>query len=801
MPSTDRRARSHRRVARLVACALALSFVPVVASGPSVGAAAASGFTPITPTRVVDTRTGLGAVRFEAGSVQTIDLSTIAPAGATAVSLNVTATEPTASTYVTVWPTGAPRPGTSNLNVIAGQTRPNAVMVGLGAGRSVSLYNNTGSVQLIVDVMGWTTSGFTGMQPVRVLDTRIGLGAARMGPQTSIDLPVAGRSGVPANAAAVVLNLTATEPTAASYLTVWPSGTARPATSNLNVAAGETAANLVVVGVGAGGAVSLFNLAGGVQVIADVMGWFDSSGVFAALSTPSRLLDTRGGTCGFVLGPGESRTITVAKGGAVAAVALNVTAVSVSANTYLTVWQAGTTRPTASSVNAVPGEQATSNLVTVGVGTAGQVTLFNLAGTVEVVVDLLGSFAGVTPSGAAVACPAGAAPSGGATAFVREAALQNAVGADRAAVWVCRVPTATVDAEYLSFGPQRLQVTPQSAAAVANTSVSPYFASISKGRYTISFEAVGYIDLANDEGPGDCLDRAQSQTGAPFTNVLAVDNSDYGGGFAGPGFISSSAGRSGRHLLDPPQVTGRGAWVGGASVSVYPSQLVIAHEIGHTLHWPHSYLDPNDEYDNPVDLMSGEPDGAWCQVGRVGYPCKAQQTLAFNRLAAGWIDDNETVVHRSGTTTALLAAPQQAGVQILTAVGPNTPDVLVTLEARPRVGYDAVLDTAGVAVHLVDMRSSRCDWPVGGACVSLGRRQGQALGRPGSTDHVVAVGSQVSVAGLTIRVDRAVGTSYQVTVSGTFDVGRVSLAAATLRPTMATTAVGDDGDTYRIVQE
>ncbi len=800
MPSSDPRTRRPRRAACLVACVLAVALMPVVAGGQPVVAASTGGFTPISPTRVVDTRSGLGAVRFEPGSVQTIDLSTIAPAGATAVSLNVTATEPTAATYITVWPAGATRPGTSNLNVVAGQTRPNAVIVGLGAGRSVSLYNNSGSVHLIVDVMGWTTSGFTGMQPARVLDTRIGLGAARLGPQTTIDLPVAGRSGVPANAAAVVLNLTATEPTAASYLTAWPSGTVRPATSNLNVAAGETAANLVVVGVGAGGAVSLFNLAGGVQVIADVMGWFDSSGGFAALATPSRVLDTRSGTCGFSLGPGESRTITVAQGGSVSAAVLNVIAVSASANTYLTVWPAGSTRPTASSVNAVPGEQATSNLVTVGVGAAGQVSLFNLAGTVQVVVDLFGTFAGATPSGTAVACPGGAAPTGGGAALVREPALQRSVGFDRTAVWVCRVPTTTVDPSYLSFGPQRLQVTPEGAAAVANFSVSPYFATVSEGRYTVAFEPAGYLDLTDEEGPSDCLDRAQSSTGSPFTNVLAVDNSDYGGGFAGPGMISSSAGQVGRHLLDPPEVTRRGAWVGGASVSVYPSQLVIAHEIGHTLHWPHSNLDPNDEYDNPVDLMSGEPEGAWCQVGRVWYPCKAQQTLAFNRLAAGWIDDDETVVHRSGSTTTVLAAPQQSGVQIMMAVDPNTPDVLVTLEARPRVGYDAVLDTAGVAVHLVDMRASRCTWRIGGACVSLSRRQGQAFGRPDSTDHVVAVGAQVAVAGLTIRVDRVVGNAYQVTVSGTFDAGRATLAAASARPTMVATAV-DDGGTYQIVQE
>ena len=146
-----------------------------------------------------------------------------------------------------------------------------------------------------------------------------------------------------------------------------------------------------------------------------------------------------------------------------------------------------------------------------------------------------------------------------------------------------------------------------------------------------------------------------------------------------------------------------------------------------------------------------------------------QETIAFNRLTSGWIDDSETPVHSSGTSTVQLMAPREAGVQILLAKDPDSPGVVLTLEARPRVGYDAVLDSAGVAVHIVDQSARQCTQRVGGACVSLWRRQGQALGAPDSVQHVIGVGNAATVSGLTITVVRVMGTGYLVTVSGTFD--------------------------------
>jgi hypothetical protein len=73
---------------------------------------------------------------------------------------------------------------------------------------------------------------------------------------------------------AVALNVTVASPSNLSHLTVWPTGTSRPNSSNLNFEAGETIPNMVVVGVGAGGQINLSNAVGSVDVIVDVMGWF-----------------------------------------------------------------------------------------------------------------------------------------------------------------------------------------------------------------------------------------------------------------------------------------------------------------------------------------------------------------------------------------------------------------------------------------------------------------------------------------------------------------------------------------------
>jgi len=115
-----------------------------------------SGFTAVSPRRVLDTRTGVGAPKAKVGAGRAVTVTVPGlPVGVTAVTMNVTATRPTAASYVSVYPGGAVRTAASNLNVVAGQTVPNLVTVAVGAGNRVTLYNAAGTIDLVADLSGY----------------------------------------------------------------------------------------------------------------------------------------------------------------------------------------------------------------------------------------------------------------------------------------------------------------------------------------------------------------------------------------------------------------------------------------------------------------------------------------------------------------------------------------------------------------------------------------------------------------------------------------------------------------------
>ncbi len=72
---------------------------------------------------------------------------------------------------------------------------------------------------------------------------------------------------------AVVLNVTVTNPSTFSYLTVFPDGSA-PLSSDLNFVPGQTVPNMVVVKVASDGSIKLFNAAGSVDGVVDLVGWY-----------------------------------------------------------------------------------------------------------------------------------------------------------------------------------------------------------------------------------------------------------------------------------------------------------------------------------------------------------------------------------------------------------------------------------------------------------------------------------------------------------------------------------------------
>jgi hypothetical protein len=242
-------------------------------------------FTAVTPTRLLDTRTGNGLpgglpAKVPAGGSINVLMTGRGPVPAskvTAVVLSVTAVNGTTASHVTAWPTGATRPLASMLNFRSLEAVPNLVVVPVGVGGQVSLFNNSGSVDLIADVQGYyddgttVASGHVAVNPKRLLDTRFGPGTVgKVGPGGVVTLPVRGVEGVPSDATAVVVNLTATGGTAATHITLYPSDVGPPLASNLNVAAGQTKAVLAVVRIGADGAIKLRNNSGSVHLILDL---------------------------------------------------------------------------------------------------------------------------------------------------------------------------------------------------------------------------------------------------------------------------------------------------------------------------------------------------------------------------------------------------------------------------------------------------------------------------------------------------------------------------------------------------
>ncbi|MFD0571935.1 PKD domain-containing protein [Kitasatospora gansuensis] len=353
---------------------------------------AAAGFTAITPTRLLDTRLpGMWGLR-RLGPGESIDVSLLKPS-AEATVLNVTAVDPGQGGFLSVYPGGAPVPGTSSLNFLAGQTVSNLVTVPGGVYGRVTVRNGSGGpVDVLVDQVGYYQEGsgdrFGALAPSRVLDTRAVGGAVV--PDGTVSFQVRGAGGVPADAKSVVLNLTVTEPSSGGFLTAYASGTEQPGTSSLNFSAGQTLANQVVVPIGEDGKVTVANRAGRSHVVADVFGYYGPSGdsLFTPV-VPRRLVDTREGT-----GPvGANAFLKVASGapaGATGAV-LNVTAVTPSSGGYLTVWADGAARPGTSNLNFLPG-QVVPNHVTTPLSAAGAFDVYNPAGRTDVVADLFGYF-------------------------------------------------------------------------------------------------------------------------------------------------------------------------------------------------------------------------------------------------------------------------------------------------------------------------------------------------------------------------------------------------------------------------
>ncbi|MFD0570606.1 hypothetical protein ACFQ0T_17045 [Kitasatospora gansuensis] len=358
-------------------------------------------YTPTGPTRILDTRDEGRAYRVSfMRQLKVAGANGVPATGVKAVTMNVTVTATSSAGYLSTTLRSS-----SFLNWSgAGQTVANLVTVPVDDEGMVTFYLGGDSVDLIADLAGYYSGSgsiFTSTDPSRALDTRNAIGVTSrtpVAPGGTVDLQVAGVNGVPATGVtAVTMNVTVTEPTGGGYLTVYPHGQTRPTISNLNWTPGRTLANLVTVPV-VDGKVSLFNGSGGtVHVIADVAGYYSAAGhsVFRALQ-PNRLLDTRSNTedgCrqtrqAAAVAPGQTIELGICWQDITGAT-MNVTVTEPSAAGFLTVYPAGSPRPTASNINWTAG-QTVPNQVVVPVRNQ-KVAFYNgSGGTVHLVVDVFG---------------------------------------------------------------------------------------------------------------------------------------------------------------------------------------------------------------------------------------------------------------------------------------------------------------------------------------------------------------------------------------------------------------------------
>jgi hypothetical protein len=204
-----------------------------------------AGYSPLTPTRFVDTRAGAasalhGALKANAPVKVRIAGVNGVPATATAAVFNLTAVDPATDVYLSAYPCGATPPVVSSLNAPAGSVVANEVVVALDATGSVCVVANA-SVDMVLDVSGSFGPGgasYVPQTPTRLADTRT-TGRLRDGGQLVV--------AVPGGGAAAAVSVTAVNPGGAGYLTVAPCGTV-PLASAVNYLAGDLVTNLASTG-------------------------------------------------------------------------------------------------------------------------------------------------------------------------------------------------------------------------------------------------------------------------------------------------------------------------------------------------------------------------------------------------------------------------------------------------------------------------------------------------------------------------------------------------------------------------
>ena len=375
-----------------------------------------SDYTPFGPTRLLDTRKGLGAPKAKVTDSNGIQVKIAGvdsiPSDVTAVALNLTATDTVGNGFVTGEPDGV-NAWPSNMNFTAGQTIANNTILPVDSNGDITLLVSGTTTSTAADLIGDVTGYFTqtsadgyGSVPLdRLLDTRKGLGAAeaKVAANHGVSVAIAGQDSIPVDVSAVAVHVTVVDTTGNGWIAAEPDGAGVPSTSILNYLKGQTISNTVIVPVATDGKIELYNGGGttSVDLLADVAGYFSTTAPDAYVPvTPYRAWDTR--SDGDKLTPGSTQTYSLSPSEAKieaftipadATLVTNLTAVDETASGVITAFAAGAARPVVSNLNYFAARTLAGLAILPTTGSAQKISVYNdSTGSTDLVMDVFGYF-------------------------------------------------------------------------------------------------------------------------------------------------------------------------------------------------------------------------------------------------------------------------------------------------------------------------------------------------------------------------------------------------------------------------